>query len=102
MCVKCLHLFTILIEESEKQSGVRQTYAQTRIRTKEADTTAQTGIRTRKADTNVLSVTFDNLGSLADVHTGDMLRCKNIQCTATLSHISKVCEEAGSEKKVWQ
>ena len=41
-------------------------------------------------DTNVLAVKFDVLQTPAHMQTGDVSRCKNGDCKAVLSHISKL------------
>ena len=51
-------------------------------------------------DTNVVAVTFDTLSGPAGVHTGDVMVCNNEECTAVLSHLSKVSEGSHSDKKV--
>ena len=59
------------------------------------------GVRSRQVDTNVVAVTFDTLSGPSGVHTGDVVVCANQQCTAVLSHLSKVTEgEPASDQKV--
>ena len=58
------------------------------------------GVRSRQVDTNVVAVTFDTLSGPAGVHTGDVVVCNNEECTAVLSHLSKVSGGSHSDKKV--
>ena len=58
------------------------------------------GVRSRQVDTNVVAVTFDTLTGPAGVHTGDVVVCINEDCTAVLSHLSKVTGEQESDQKV--
>ena len=58
------------------------------------------GVRSRQVDTNVVAVTFDTLSGPADVHTGDVVVCNNEECTAVLSHLSKVSGGSDSNQKV--
>lgn len=51
-------------------------------------------------DTNVVAITFNTLVNAANVHAGDVVLCSNANCTAVLSHISKVTAEGGDTKKV--
>lgn len=46
------------------------------------------GHRWRRADTNVVSVKFDHLESMSNMHTGDPTHCT--QCDAVLSYLSKL------------
>lgn len=61
---------------------------------------AQRGIRSRQVDTNVVAVTFDTLSGPAGVHTGDVVVCNNEECTAVLSHLSKVSGGSDFDQKV--
>ena len=58
------------------------------------------GVRSRQMDTNVVAVTFDTLSGSTDVHTGDVVVCNNQECTAVLSHLSKVTGGSDSDQKV--
>ena len=58
------------------------------------------GIKSRQVDTNILALRFDTLGGRASIHTGDVVVCKNDECAAVLSHLSKVTEKTDSDKKV--
>lgn len=56
------------------------------------------GRRTRQADTNVLAVKFNKLTDPSNIHTGDAVVCGNAQCTAILSHLSKISDNEDAEK----
>ena len=57
----------------------------------------------RQVDTNVIAITFNTLVNAADVHAGDVVVCSNKNCTAILSHLSKLTEpesDGATGKKV--
>ena len=58
------------------------------------------GVHSRQVDTNVVALTFDTLSGPAGVHTGDVVVCNNEECTAVLSHLSKVSGGSDSYQKV--
>lgn len=59
------------------------------------------GVRARQVDTNVVAVTFDTLSGPSGVHTGDVVVCTNEECTAVLSHLSKLTGGSDSDQKVF-
>lgn len=54
-------------------------------------------IHTRRADTNVISLQFNRLQEKVNVHTGDPIVCKNSDCAAVLSHLSRISGEGESK-----
>ena len=48
----------------------------------------------------MVAVTFDTLSGPAGVHTGDVVVCNNEECTAVLSHLSKVSGGSDFDQKV--
>ena len=57
-------------------------------------------IHTRRADTNVISLQFSRLQEKVNVHTGDPVVCKNSDCTAILSHLSRISDEGESKVRI--
>ena len=53
------------------------------------------GVVSRQVDTNVVAITFNTLVNAANVHAGDVVVCSNQNCTAVLSHLSKVTAAEG-------
>ena len=60
----------------------------------------QQGFRSRQVDTNILAVRFDTLSGRGNIHTGDVVMCNNQECTAVLSHLSKITGEPDADRKV--
>ena len=63
------------------------------------------GVVSRQVDTNVIAITFNTLVNAADVHAGDVVVCSNKNCTAILSHLSKLTEpesDGATGKKEWK
>ena len=58
------------------------------------------GVKSRQVDPNVVAVTFDTLSGPSGVHTGDVVVCTNHQCTAVLSHLSKLTGESTTGQMV--
>ena len=56
----------------------------------------------RRADTNIIGIQFSILKKSGGLHTGDAVICENRNCTAALSHLSKLSSLPGSEEKVQQ
>lgn len=52
------------------------------------------GIRARQMDTNVVAATFQTLGNVTNIHTGDVVKCCNEDCNAILSYLSKINGES--------
>ena len=61
----------------------------------------QRGFRSRQVDTNILAVRFDTLSGRGNIHTGDVVVCDNQECTAVLSHLSKITGEPDADRKVY-
>ncbi|ELT92128.1 hypothetical protein CAPTEDRAFT_214988 [Capitella teleta] len=74
----------------KKKKKGKKSSSHTWMRTNEAPIAqgATGGHRWRRADTNVVSVKFDHLESMSNMHTGDPTHCT--QCDAVLSHLSKL------------
>lgn len=53
------------------------------------------GVVSRQVDTNVIAITFNTLVNAANVHAGDVVVCSNTNCTAILSHLSKLTDPEG-------
>ncbi|KAL5491087.1 hypothetical protein EMCRGX_G016307 [Ephydatia muelleri] len=63
------------------------------------------GVVSRQVDTNVIAITFNTLVNAANVHAGDVVVCSNTNCTAILSHLSKLTDPEGdgaAGKKEWK
>lgn len=58
------------------------------------------GKTTRQADTNVIAVKFNTLTEPSHMHTGDAVVCSNEDCTAILSHLSRLKENTETGAKV--
>lgn len=58
------------------------------------------GRTARQADTNVIAVKFNTLTEPSHMHTGDAVVCGNKNCTAILSHLSKLKENTETGAKV--
>ncbi|XP_065898859.1 circularly permutated Ras protein 1-like [Dysidea avara] len=89
------------------QSGVNRLLGALKKRTnwlKKGTATNQTGRgRTaRQADTNVIAVKFNTLTEPSHMHTGDAVVCSNKDCTAILSHMSKLKQNTETGAKTWQ
>lgn len=56
----------------------------------------------RRADTNIVGIQFSILKKSCGLHTGDAVICNNRNCTAALSHLSKLSPLPGREEKVPQ
>lgn len=46
----------------------------------------------------MLAVKFNKLTDPSNIHTGDAVVCGNTQCTAILSHLSKISDNEDGEK----
>ena len=60
------------------------------------------GRTARQADTNVIAVKFNTLTEPSHMHTGDAVVCNNKECTAILSHLSKLKQNIETGAKVSQ
>jgi len=58
------------------------------------------GRTARQADTNVIAVKFNTLTEPSHMHTGDAVVCSNKDCTAILSHLSKLKQNTETGAKV--
>ena len=58
----------------------------------------QRGVVSRQVDTNVIAITFNTLVNAANVHAGDVVMCTNQNCTAVVSHLSKISEDLAGKK----
>ena len=59
------------------------------------------GRTTRQADTNIIAVKFNTLTEPSHMHTGDAVVCSNKDCTAILSHLSRLKENTETGAKVF-